>query len=156
MKILLLEDNERLNNSIVKRLTLKGYKVDAFIDGNEALECIYNGYDCFLLDVNVPSIDGISILKEIRETYKTIPILIISSNIDLDTIKNAYGYGCNDYLKKPFYIDELELKIEILCQLDTELVILEQGFTYDIKKRELFNETQIKLTKKRHYYYINL
>jgi len=148
MKILLLEDNERLNNSIVKRLTLKGYKVDAFIDGNEALECIYNGYDCFLLDVNVPSIDGISILKEIRETYKTIPILIISSNIDLDTIKNAYGYGCNDYLKKPFYIDELELKIEILCQLDTELVILEQGFTYDIKKRELFNETQIKLTKK--------
>jgi len=148
MKILLLEDNERLNNSIVKRLTLKGYKVDAFIDGNEALECIYNGYDCFLLDVNVPSIDGISILKEIRETYKTIPILIISSNIDLDTIKNAYGYGCNDYLKKPFYIDELELKIEILCQLDTELVLLEQGFTYDIKKRELFNETQIKLTKK--------
>ena len=148
MKILLLEDNERLNNSIVKRLELKGYKVDAFTDGNDALNCIYDGYDCFLLDINVPSIDGISILKEIRETYKSIPILIISSNINLDTIKNAYGYGCNDYLKKPFYIDELEVKIEILCQLDTEIISLSEGFTYDIKKRELFNETQVKLTKK--------
>jgi DNA-binding response OmpR family regulator len=148
MKILLLEDNERLNNTIVKRLELKGYKIDAFTDGNDALDKIYDGYDCFILDINVPSIDGISILKEIRETNSTIPILIISSNIDLDTIKNAYGFGCNDYLKKPFYIDELEVKIEILCQLDTDIISLSDGFSYDIKKRELYSDILIKLTKK--------
>ncbi|MGB5867435.1 MAG: response regulator transcription factor [Arcobacteraceae bacterium] len=148
MKVLLLEDNERLNNSILKRLELKGYKVDAFIDGNDALESIYEGYDCFILDINVPSIDGIHILQEIRETYKNIPILIISSNIDLDTIKNAYGYGCNDYLKKPFYIDELEVKIEKLCQLENAIITLSDGFSYDIEKRELYNNEQIKLTKK--------
>jgi len=148
MKILLLEDNERLNNSIVKRLEIKGYKIDAFTDGNDALHNIYDGYDCFILDINVPSIDGISILKEIRETYPTIPTLIISGNIDLDTIRNAYGFGCSDYLKKPFYIDELELKIEILCQISHDKFILNDGFTYDPKKRELYNDTIVKLTKK--------
>jgi DNA-binding response OmpR family regulator len=148
MKILLLEDNERLNNSIVKRLELKGYSVDAFLDGNDALNKMYDGYDCFILDINVPSIDGISILKEIRETFKTVPILIISSNLDLDTIKNAYGFGCNDYLKKPFYIDELELKIEILCHLNEDIIKLDEDFTYDMKKRELCNDIPIKLTKK--------
>ena len=149
MKVLLLEDNERLNNSIVKRLELKGYQIDTFIDGNDALEKIYDGYDCFILDINVPSIDGISILKEIRETYPTTPTLIISSNIDLDTIKNAYGFGCNDYLKKPFYIDELEVKIEILCQLNNDVITISDQFTYDIKKRELSkNSALVKLTKK--------
>ena len=148
MKILLLEDNERLNNSIVKRLELKGYKIDSFTDGHQALNNVFDGYDCFILDINVPSIDGINILKEIRESDKNIPILIISSNIDLDTIKNAYGYGCNDYLKKPFFIDELEVKIEKLCQLDSETIELNDGFTYNMEKRELYKEELVKLTKK--------
>ncbi|MDC0933180.1 response regulator transcription factor [Arcobacteraceae bacterium] len=148
MKILLLEDNDRLNNSIVKRLELKGYKIDSFTDGHKALDSIYDGYDCFILDINVPSIDGINILKEIREHDKSIPILIISSHIDLDTIKSAYGYGCNDYLKKPFFIDELEVKIEKLCQLEDAIIQLDEDFTYHMEKRELYKDGQIKLTKK--------
>ena len=148
MKVLLLEDNDRLNNSIVKRLELKGYKVDSFTDGYEALHNVFDGYDCFILDINVPSIDGINILKEIREHDKNTPILIISSNIDLDTIKNAYSSGCNDYLKKPFFIDELEVKIEKLCQLDTDIILLDDGFSYDIGKRELYQKELVKLTKK--------
>ena len=148
MKILLLEDNDRLNNSILKRLELKGYKVDSFTDGHEALDNIFDGYDCFILDINVPSIDGINILKEIRENDKNIPILIISSSIDLDTIKNAYDFGCNDYLKKPFFIDELEVKIEKLCQLDNDIIQLDDGFTYDMAKRELYKNSLVKLTKK--------
>lgn len=148
MKILLLEDNDRLKNSIVKRLELKGYQVDAFEDGLEALDSAYNGYDCFVLDINVPSLDGINILKELRENMET-PILIISSNIDLDTIKDAYGFGCDDYLKKPFYIDELELKIEKLCQLDIQLIKLDNEFIYKVDSRELYkNNELVKLTKK--------
>jgi len=149
MKILLLEDNQRLNNSIVKRLELKGYKVDSFEDGLKAIENLYGGYDCFILDINVPSLDGINILKEIRETYKNIPVLIISSNIDLDTIKDAYGFGCDDYLKKPFFIDELEVKIQKLCQLDKKIIKLDENFSYNIESRELLKDNeQIKLTKK--------
>ena len=149
MKVLLLEDNDRLNNSIVKRLELKKYKVDSFTDGHKALDHIYDGYDCFILDINVPSIDGINILKEIRAHDKVIPILIISSNIDLDTIKNAYGFGCNDYLKKPFFIDELEVKIEKLCQLENSIILLDDEYSYHMEKRELSHKNDvIKLTKK--------
>jgi DNA-binding response OmpR family regulator len=149
MKILLLEDNTRLNNTIVKRLEFKGYSVDAFEDGIQALENGYNGYDCFILDINVPSLDGLNILKELRETYKHTPMLIISSNIDLDTIKEAYSYGCDDYLKKPFYIDELEVKIEKLCKLDQKLLNIDADTLYNLETRELLVDNHfVKLTKK--------
>ena len=148
MKILLLEDNDRLKNSIVKRLELKGYQVDAFEDGLEALHSAYNGYDCFVLDINVPSLDGINILKELKQNLEA-PILIISSNIDLDTIKDAYGFGCDDYIKKPFYIDELELKIEKLCHLDVKSMNLDSEFKYMVDSRELYKNSElVKLTKK--------
>lgn len=122
MKILLLEDNERLNKTIVKRLEAKGYIVDSFLDGNEACEAVDNGYTCFVLDINVPSIDGIEILKRIREFNLDTPVIIISSTVELDVIRSSYNYGCNDYLKKPFFIDELEIKIEKLCHFDKEEV----------------------------------
>lgn len=149
MKILLLEDNARLNNTIVKRLEFKGYSVDAFEDGIQALENAYDGYDCFILDINVPSLDGLNILKELRETYSDTPMLIISSNIDLDTIKDAYSYGCDDYLKKPFYIDELEVKIEKLCKLDKKFINIDSTTSYNLETRELIVDNDfIKLTKK--------
>ncbi len=149
MRVLLLEDNRRLNNTIVKHLEVKGYVVDSFEDGTLALENAYEGYDCFILDINVPSLDGISILKEIRETYADTPVLIISSNIDLETIKDAYGLGADDFIKKPFYIDELEVKIEKLCQLDKKTINLNSEFVYHIESRELYRDNKlVKLTKK--------
>lgn len=122
MKILLLEDNERLNRTIVKRLEAKGYKVDSFVDGEEACNAVDNGYTCFILDINVPSIDGIEILKKIRQFNMDTPVVIISSTVELDVIKSSYNYGCNDYLKKPFFIDELEIKIEKLCHFDKDVI----------------------------------
>ena len=64
MKILLLEDNKKLNETITKRLGMKGYSVLSIIDGAEAFEKITDGFSCFILDINVPNIDGIKILKE--------------------------------------------------------------------------------------------
>ncbi len=102
MKILLLEDNKRLNETIVKRLEAKGFEVDSFLDGNAAYEAIDNGYICFILDINVPSLDGTELLKKIREFNIDTPVIIISSTVELDVIKQSYNYGCNDYIKKPF------------------------------------------------------
>lgn len=116
MKILLLEDNQRLNATIVKRLEAKGHKIDAFVDGKEAYNALDNGYMCFILDINVPSVDGIEILKRIRDFYQETPVIIISSSVELDVIRDAYNYGCNDFIKKPFFIDELEIKIEKIMQ----------------------------------------
>lgn len=112
MKILVLEDNERLCNLISSALEKEGYKVDTFYDGEDALEALVNGYQCFILDINVPSLDGISILESIRLYHKDIPVIIISSNHELDKIQTSYEIGCDDFLKKPFFMYELIHKIK--------------------------------------------
>ncbi len=149
MKILLLEDNEKLNNTIKKRLEIKGYKVFSYIDGSQAYESITEGFSCFILDINVPNVDGIKILKKIREYYDEVPVIIISSTVELDIIKQSYDFGCNDYLKKPFFIDELEIKIEKLCQIKDELIQFDIGVSFDYKSSLLLiNNEEFRLTKK--------
>jgi len=149
MKILVLEDNERLSKLIEEALKEKNYKVDVFDDGKKAIEKIYDGYDCFVLDINVPGIDGLTILNEIKSMSSCIPCIIISANVDLETIKDAYGKGCNEYLKKPFYIYELEMKIDNLCKKQTDEVLLKEDFFYSLTNEKLYKGSEeIKLSKK--------
>jgi DNA-binding response OmpR family regulator len=133
MKILLLEDNKKLNNSIVKRLTLKGYRVDSFEDGQEAYMHMDEGYHCFVLDINVPSINGVELLKRIREYYDEIPVIIVSATVELDVIRDAYGFGCDDFIKKPFFIDELEIKIAKLCNIDHAVLYFGEDGVFEYK-----------------------
>lgn len=149
MKLLLLEDNLKLNITIKKRLELKGYKVDNFTDGLEAFENIGNGYVCFILDINVPNLDGVELLKSIREYYDDIPVIIISATVELDIIKKAYGFGCNDYLKKPFFIDELEFKVDKLCHINIKLLHFGKNNFFDCKNSFVsLNNNEFRLTKK--------
>ncbi len=149
MKILLLEDNQKLNETITKRLKLKNYSVESFIDGAAAYEKITDGFSCFILDINVPNIDGINILKKIREYYEVVPVIIISGSVELDVIKQSYDFGCNDYLKKPFFIDELEIKIEKLCNIKDDKIYFDTNSYFDFKSASVIIDTQeIRLTKK--------
>ena len=149
MKILILEDNERLANLMSQALKKEGYDVDNFYDGEEALNAIENGYSCFVLDINVPKIDGITILEYIRMNHKNTPCMIISSNHDLEKIQKSYEVGCDDYIKKPFFIFELVQKINKLCSNQKKMLILNEDFKYDYSNRILFhNEKDIELTKK--------
>ena len=149
MKILLLEDNQKLNKTITKRLKLKDYNVVSFLDGAEAYEKITEGFSCFILDINVPNIDGIKILKKIREYYEIVPVIIISASVELDVIKQSYDFGCNDYLKKPFFIDELEIKIEKLCNIKDEKIYFDTNSYFDFKSAIIMMDNEeIRLTKK--------
>ncbi len=149
MKILLLEDNQKLNKTITKRLKLKDYNVISFTDGAEAYEKITDGFSCFILDINVPNIDGIKILKKIREYYEIVPVIIISASVELDVIKQSYDFGCNDYLKKPFFIDELEIKIEKLCNIKDDKIYFDVNSYFDFKSANIVIENkEIRLTKK--------
>ena len=116
MKILLLEDNLKLSQSIVSRLQIKEHDIDTFIDGGLAYEAVDIKYQCFILDINVPSVNGLKILEKIRNLDKQLPVIIMSSTVELDTIKEAYRLGCDDFLKKPFFIDELEIKLGKICK----------------------------------------
>ncbi|PHO08872.1 DNA-binding response regulator [Malaciobacter canalis] len=150
MKILLLEDNKRLSELIIEALEQKNYKVDWFEDGKDAINAIYDGYDCFILDINVPGIDGLTLLKDIRSMDENTPAIIISANVELDTIKNAYSKGCDEYIKKPFYIYELETKLKKLCVQDKSDISLPENYTYNIINETLFDDKNqfIKLAKK--------
>lgn len=150
MKILVLEDNERLAKLIKDVLEKEGFQVDWFIDGEEALNVISNGYHCFILDINVPSIDGLSILETIRLYNKEIPVIIISSSHELEKIQTSYELGCDDFLKKPFYVYELVQKVKKSVQKSKDCIDLWSGYRFDIGSSRLFckNDQEIKLTKK--------
>ena len=113
MKILLLEDDTLLNEIIEECLSENGYIVDSFYDGESALNsAMQSHYDMLLLDVNVPEIDGFEILEYLKELKNTTPAIFITSLKDLKHLKRAFDLGAQDYLKKPFDLDELILRIE--------------------------------------------
>lgn len=150
MKILLLEDNQRLSNLIKEACEQKNYHIDLFENGKTALKNIDNGYDCFILDINVPGIDGLSLLKDLRLMDKVTPAIVISANDDLETIQTAYEKGCDDYLKKPFYMYELETKLEKLCHIKNKNLKFTGNYIYSLESEKLFGEKgeAIKLSKK--------
>ena len=149
MKILLLEDNQTLNNIISERLISKGYKVYSYICGKDAYDNITNGFSCFIIDIHVPNVDGIKILNEVKKYYKDVPVIIISSTVELNIIKEAYDIGCHDYMKKPFFIDELEIKVDRLCNIPKEEIDLGDNHFYNFKERTLkVNNVEKELTEK--------
>ena len=149
MKILVLEDNERLSNVIKQTLNHECYCVDCYNDGEKAFEVLENGYNCFILDINVPNINGNTILQSIRQNHPTVPIIIISSHCDLEHIKISYELGCDDYLKKPFYMFELIAKIKKYCASNYNYIQFNDTYKYDIKNHVLYkNMQEIEVTKK--------
>ncbi len=113
MNILLLEDDKSLHRAIVKILELEHHKVSSFYDGDEVIKLQSYNYDLYILDINVPYINGLELLKYIYDYNNQSKIIMISSNIDFDSIERAYRNGCIDYLKKPFQTRELLLKVGV-------------------------------------------
>jgi DNA-binding response OmpR family regulator len=149
VKILILEDNERLINVMKMALEKESYKVDTFIDGDEALAVLDNGYNCFILDINVPNIDGISLLELLRINHKDTPVIIISSNHDLEKVQKSYELGCDDYIKKPFYILELVQKVKKLCVIQRRFLKFDEVYEFDFINHILYKDKEeIELTKK--------
>jgi len=150
MKILLLEDDATLSRVIKKGLEKENYSVDCFFDGELALNAISNGYSCFILDINTPSLDGISVLKNIRDYLGvSIPVIIISSNHELEKIKASYEKGCSDYIKKPFFIYELVQKVKHLCQIEFNFIEFNDSCKYNFMEHTLYvNNEKIILARK--------
>jgi len=118
MKILLLEDDVILQEIIEEFLIDQGYEVESFFDGGKALDAIGIGvYEMLLLDVNVPSINGFEILSYLREIGNTTPAIYITSLAGIDDLKKGFDLGADDYLKKPFELEELHARIEHIVKI---------------------------------------
>ena len=151
MHVMLVEDEYLLNKAIKTYLISKGIKVDAFLDGLDAIDAIGPQYDIFVLDIDIPHINGIEILEQVKKLYPLLPVIMISATIDMKMIEKAYNNGCQDYLKKPFDIKELELKINAFTRINKEKIELGKNVYYDKNNKELtFDDKTTILTQKEH------
>lgn len=116
-KILFLEDDVNLNETVSEFLEDSGYEVDSVYDGLEASDKIYEkSYDLFVLDVNVPNINGFELLKNLREEGVKTPALFLTSLNSIDDVEKGYESGCDDYIRKPFELKELLLRVKTLLK----------------------------------------
>ncbi len=153
MKILLLEDEVMLNESICEYLETIGHVVDTYFDGLEAFTAIKNNsYDLLILDINVPGMDGLSFLEEVHKLKIYLPTIYISALVDIEDISRAYNLGCYDYLKKPFHLKELSLRLDkVVLSNDSPRVHLRlsKNYSYDQEHSSLlFNLVAQTLTKR--------
>lgn len=152
MKILLLEDESLLNDSITQYLEKLGHVVQSYKDGQKAFDAIDDNFDLLVLDINVPSLSGFELVEKLNNQQICIPIIFTSALIDISDITKGYELGCMEYMKKPFHLQELGIKINQLMKNSTHKqnhILLSKNYSFDKGSRTLYfqNDPQ-ELTKK--------
>lgn len=145
-----MEDELHLRENIKKFLNIKGHKVDDFENGEQLLASANpNDYDCMILDVNTPEINGFEVLEYIRNSDIVTPALFISALTNVKKVLKAFELGAEDYLKKPFDLAELEariLKIHSNKSINN-FIQIDENFSYDLQNRAVYKNTiQCKLS----------
>lgn len=153
MRLLIVEDEKELLESIAEGLRLSGYAVDTAQDGAEAEDLFWSEtYDLIVLDINLPKIDGFTLLKEIREEDKQVNVIMLTARTQVADRVKGLDLGANDYLIKPFHFDELEARIRSLLrrkQVVEDKVIHYKNLSFDTATKILTAEGDvIKLTAK--------
>jgi DNA-binding response OmpR family regulator len=117
MNILLLEDDVALSDIVGEHLKDRGFNVTFAYNGDEALDFLVDKkFDLALLDINTPNMSGLEVLKTVREYKNNIPIIIVTAYQDTKHLKEAFQNGGDDYIKKPFDLEELDERIDKLCR----------------------------------------
>ena len=138
MKILLLEDDIGLADIMSEYLQDNDFQLDLVYDGEEALSNAYETrYDLYIFDVNVPAIKGFDLLKMLRDNGDTTPTIFVTSLNDIDDVSKGFESGADDYLKKPFELAELLLRIKNIqkrsfTQQRSTVIQIDEDITFDI------------------------
>ncbi len=155
MKILILEDEAMLALSMQEFLEDSGYEVSSFSHSEKAYDAIYETvYDLLLLDVKVlGEKNGFEMLEMLRKEGVTVPAIFITSLTQIDDLSRGYESGACDYIRKPFDLAELKLRVEQVIKTHCfstadERIVLPFGYSYDVKNMKLsFEEEEILLAK---------
>ena len=138
MKILLLEDDIGLGDIMSEYLQDNDFELDLVYDGEEALESAYETrYDLYIFDVNVPAIKGFDLLKMLRDNGDATPTIFVTSLNDIDDVSKGFESGADDYLKKPFELAELLLRIKNIqkrafTQQRSTVIQIDKDISFDI------------------------
>jgi DNA-binding response OmpR family regulator len=145
--ILLLEDDLQLSDTVKRFLELKGYEVQCAYDGLQAQEIMYEKHiDLMLLDVKVPYLSGFEFLKNARDEGNTIPAIFITSLNSVKNVTEGFDSGCDDYIRKPFALKELLVRVESLLKRSygsyNERIELGDGLWFDTRSLLLMRGSQ--------------
>mgnify|MGYP002680629174 FL=1 len=117
MRLLLAEDEKALSKALTAILERNNYSVDAVYDGQSALEYLEtDNYDGVILDIMMPKVDGLTVLRKVREKGNLIPILLLTAKSEVDDKVEGLDAGANDYLTKPFHSKELLARIRAITR----------------------------------------
>ena len=153
MRLLIIEDEKKLCDTIAKSLHASGYETDVCYDGNEALEMVYSEeYDLIVLDLNLPGTDGMEILRQLREYNEETRVLILSARSQIADKVWGLDAGANDYMETPFHLQELEARIRSLTRrrfIQNDICLECEGVRFDTRERAAYvGGEKITLTRK--------
>jgi DNA-binding response OmpR family regulator len=137
-KLLLLEDDINLSETVEEYLVEQGYEVVCAYDGDTAEEKLFEAtFDLLLLDVNVPGVNGFELLKSARSQDVTVPAIFITSRNSIEDVETGFDSGADDYLRKPYELRELLLRIQTILKRrffhhPNETLRIADGVTYDV------------------------
>ena len=139
MRLLVIEDERDLCEDVAKKLRLSGYEADTCFDGEAALELLaVEKYDLVLLDLNLPKVDGMTVLRTLREHDQETGVLILSARSEISDKVDGLDAGANDYLSKPFHLEELEARVRSLTRrrfVQQDVCLRCGGLTFDTRSR---------------------
>lgn len=153
-RILLLEDDLTLNETLTEYLEDNDFEVVTSYSGQEAYELAYEqNFDLYLFDVNVPDINGFELLKKLRDEQKETSCIFITSLNSMDNLEEGYNSGCDDYIRKPFELKEMLIRINTILKRDfgakKETIKICENIEFDSKANALLeNGVDVKLNQK--------
>ena len=148
MRVLLLEDDLALNDIVSEHLEDRGFDITLAYSGDEALDyLIEEKYDLALLDINTPNMSGLEVLKTIREYKNNTPIIMITAYQDTKHLKEAFENGGDDYIKKPFDLEELDQRINKICRYfaigQTQEIIIKENIKFIPSDKTLLIDNEV-------------
>ncbi len=142
MRILLVEDDQMLSNGVSMALSQSGYLVDHVKTGNDADSALTETpYDAVILDLGLPEMDGLEVLTRLRSRGQSTPVVILTARDAVQDRVNGLDRGANDYMTKPFHLDELEARIRAVLRKDNwsnQTEVKYGDFVYDTVGRRLY------------------
>jgi DNA-binding response OmpR family regulator len=129
MNVLLVEDEDRIASFVEKGLRRRGFDVRRVVTGRDALDLVSDGVDIVVLDLGLPDIDGLEVLRALRKSWASLPVVILTARGDIDDRVAGLDLGADDYVPKPFAIDELvaRMRARLRPHLDDTLTKLHVG-----------------------------
>ena len=144
MRLLVVEDEKKLNELITKKLKKEYYGVDSCFDGEEAIRYVEGTeYDAIILDIMLPKLDGFEVIKRIRAKKNKVPILLLTARDNIDDKVKGLDYGADDYLVKPFIFEELMARIRVLLRRNSgnaDNVITIANLKVDLDAKTVFRD----------------